>query len=122
MRITNTGELRFNSGYGSAAAAYGCRAWVNFDGSTSPGTIRASGNVSSVTRSATGVFVVNFSTAMPDTNYAWSGSLKAIGGSNDGQVSENRDVSRTSSSIPIITRGYSGTSINSTNTHVIVFR
>jgi len=33
MRITSAGELRFNSGYGSVAAAYGCRAWVNFNGS-----------------------------------------------------------------------------------------
>jgi hypothetical protein len=105
-----------------SAPIFAARAWVNFDGSTSPGTIRASGNVSSVTRSATGVFVVNLSTAMPDTNYAWSGSLKGIGGSNDGQVSENRDVSRTSSSIPIITRDTLGNPINSTVVGVIVFR
>ncbi len=32
MRLTSTGDLRFNSGYGSVATAYGCRAWVNFDG------------------------------------------------------------------------------------------
>lgn len=28
------GEFGFNSGYGSVAPAYGCRAWVNFDGRT----------------------------------------------------------------------------------------
>lgn len=50
--------------------AYVCRAWVNFDGTTSPGTIRASGNVSSVTRNGTGDYTVNFSTSMPDANYA----------------------------------------------------
>jgi hypothetical protein len=48
-----------------------CRAWVNFDGTT--GAIRASGNVSSVTRNATGVYTLNFTTAMPDANYAVSG-------------------------------------------------
>jgi hypothetical protein len=47
-----------------------CRAWVNFNGTTSPGTIRASGNVSSVTRNGTGDFTVNFSTAIGDANYA----------------------------------------------------
>lgn len=49
-----------------------CRAWVNFDGSTSPGTIRAAFNVSSVTRSATGQFTVNFVTAFTDANYSFS--------------------------------------------------
>jgi len=29
-----SGDLSFNSGYGSVATAYGCRAWVNFDGSS----------------------------------------------------------------------------------------
>jgi hypothetical protein len=65
-----SGDLSFNSGYGSAAVAYGCRAWVNFDGTTSPGTIRASGNVSSVVRNGTGDFTVNLTTAMPDANYS----------------------------------------------------
>jgi hypothetical protein len=48
--------------------AYFCRAWVNFNGSTLG--IRGGANVSSVTRYATGDFSVNFSTAMPDGNYA----------------------------------------------------
>jgi hypothetical protein len=52
-----------------SAPSYTCRAWVNFNGTTSPGTIRASGNVSSVTRTGTGVFTVNLSSAMPDANY-----------------------------------------------------
>jgi hypothetical protein len=47
-------------------------AWVNFDGTTSPGTIRASYNVSSVTRNATGDYSVNFATALSDANYAYT--------------------------------------------------
>ena len=62
-------DLSFNSGYGSAAVAYGCRAWVNFNG-TGTVAIRASGNVSSITDNGTGDYTVNFTTAMPDTNYA----------------------------------------------------
>jgi hypothetical protein len=50
------------------APLYMCRAWVNFNGTTSPGTIRASGNVSSVTRNGTGDYTVNFTTAMADDN------------------------------------------------------
>ena len=49
------------------APLYGCRAWVNFDGS---GTIRGSGNVASVTRNGTGDFSITFTTAMPDANYS----------------------------------------------------
>lgn len=48
---------------------YKCRAWVNFNG-TGTVAIRASGNVSSITDNGTGDYTVNFTTAMPDTNYA----------------------------------------------------
>jgi hypothetical protein len=50
------------------------KAWVNFAGST--GTIPTNGsfNVSSVTRNATGSYTVNFTTAMPNANYAVGGS------------------------------------------------
>ena len=70
-----SGNLSFNSGYGSSAVAYGCRAWVNFNG---VGTIaiRGSGNVSSITDNGTGDYTVNFTTAMPDANYAASISVK----------------------------------------------
>jgi hypothetical protein len=59
----------FNSGYGSVATAYGCRAWVNFNG-TGTVAIRASGNVSSITDNGTGDYTINFTSAMPDANYA----------------------------------------------------
>jgi hypothetical protein len=68
-----SGNLQFNSGYGSVATAYGCRAWVNFNGTTNTGgfcTIRGSGNVTSVADNGTGDYTVNLTTAMPDINYA----------------------------------------------------
>ena len=52
------------------APIYACRAWVNFDGTTTVPDIRASGNVSSVTRNGTGDYTVNFTTAMPDADYS----------------------------------------------------
>jgi hypothetical protein len=64
-----SGNLSFNSGYGAAAVAYGCRAWVNFNG-TGTVAIRASGNVSSITDNGTGNYTINFTTAMPNANYA----------------------------------------------------
>ena len=69
LNIDTSGNLQFNSGYGSAATAYGCRAWVNFNGTGTP-AIRASGNVSSITDNGTGNYTVNFTTAMPDVNYS----------------------------------------------------
>ena len=49
------------------------QAWVNFNGTTSPGTIRTSFNVSSVTKNTTGDYTVNFTNAMSDTNYCTIG-------------------------------------------------
>ena len=74
------GTFQFNSGYGSVATAYGCRAWVNFNG-TGTVAIRGSGNVSSITDNGTGDYTVNFTTALADANYsmnvssAFNGSL-----------------------------------------------
>jgi hypothetical protein len=68
-RITSDGLFQFNSGYGSVATAYGCRAWVNFNGTGTP-AIRASGNVSSITDIGTGRYTINITTAFPDANYS----------------------------------------------------
>jgi hypothetical protein len=65
----SSSNFKFNSGYGSAATAYGCRAWVNFNGTGTP-AIRASGNVSSITDLGTGQYRINFTNAMPDANYS----------------------------------------------------
>ena len=68
-RFDSSANFQFNSGYGSVATAYGCRAWVNFNG-TGTVAIRASGNVSSITDNGTGDYTLNFTTAMPDANYS----------------------------------------------------
>jgi len=52
---------------------YSCRAWVNFNG-TGTVAIRASGNVTNITDNGTGDYTVNFTTAMPDVNYAVNAS------------------------------------------------
>ena len=63
------------------------KAWVNFNGTTSPGTIRASYNVSSVTKSATGTYAVNFTIAFSDANYVAVACGAKINSSNDGNNS-----------------------------------
>ena len=61
-------NFKYNSGYGSVATAYGCRAWVVFDG-TGTVAITGSGNVSSLNDVGTGNYRVNFSTSIVDANY-----------------------------------------------------
>ena len=51
-----------------------CTAWVNFDGTTTPPTIRDSHNVSDVTRTATGRFDVYFEEPMDTVDYCTGGA------------------------------------------------
>lgn len=46
-----------------------CTAWVNFDGTTTPPTIRDSFNVNDVVRTATGLFEIHFEVAMDNISY-----------------------------------------------------
>jgi hypothetical protein len=190
MRVTSTGDLQFNSGYGSVATAYGCRAWVNFDGTSNSanltgtysqtgttvtvsitahgyitgnnayldftsGTavdgiytvtvvdantftvtqasrttsgnvtdrrnpIRASGNVSSITDNGTADYTVNFTTAMPDANYAVAGLSEYSGGSGGG-ISVV-DVTYTTTAVRIIIRSLQQTAADRSIMNVVVFR
>jgi uncharacterized protein (AIM24 family) len=58
---------------------------VNFNG-TGTVAIRASGNVSSITDNGTGDYTVNFTTAMPDANYAIAAMARNINNSGAGTV------------------------------------
>ena len=76
------------------------KAWVNFNGTTSPGTIRSSYNVSSVTKNAAGDYTVNFATAMADANYS---AFVTTGSSATINV-KGSDGPRTTSNIQIFSR------------------
>ena len=103
-----SGNFAFNSGYGSVATAYGCRAWVNFDGTGTP-AIREDGNVSSITDNGTGDYTVNFTTAMPDANYEYSfGILPDISSLSSGSPSPRYMIAHTAASASL--RVLTGTS------------
>ena len=72
LALDPNGQLYINSGFGGVGKAYGVRAWVNFNGSGTV-AIRGSGNVSSITDNGIGSYTINFTSAMPDTNYLTSG-------------------------------------------------
>jgi hypothetical protein len=59
---TDTGLFSTNNAYSGIA-----KAWVYYNGNTQ--TITNSFNVSSVTYTSTGIYQVNFATAMPNANY-----------------------------------------------------
>lgn len=71
-QINSAASLTPTLFYDNAGVQIGtlCRAWVNFTVSGSACTSLASFNVSSVTYSSAGVYVVNFTTALSDANYS----------------------------------------------------
>jgi hypothetical protein len=58
-----------NSTSSTNAIQGSAKAWVNFNGVTTA-TIRGSYNTSSITRNSAGNYTMNFTIAMPNTNYA----------------------------------------------------
>jgi hypothetical protein len=122
VEIDASQVFKFNSGYGSVATAYGCRAWVNFNG-TGTVAIRASGNVSSITDVNTGEYRVNFTNAMPNANYAVTAfSENNIGVSAGVATYETRDQSTTQTSILKTLNPGNGTAFDSQQVFVAVFR
>lgn len=113
------GDFKMNSGYGSVATAYGCRAWVNFNG-TGTVAIRASGNVSSITDNGTGDYTVNFTNAMPDANYAMSYSISSQAGTIAPTI---RSYSQTTSANRIQTLNSGQTAVQDSNEiGLVIFR
>ena len=84
MSTLRTNTLSNVAGTASTAienAIHGsAKAWVNFNG-TGTVAIRASYNVTSITDNGTGNYTVNFTTAMPDANYAVACNMNGAGGS-----------------------------------------
>jgi len=102
------GTFQFNSGYGSVATAYGCRAWVNFNG-TGTVAIRGSGNVSSITDNGVGDYTVNFTTALADANYCITGTMGDYIPTNTARsVSVSTATAPTTSAVRIVSIGTGG--------------
>ena len=67
LRVNNISD--FSGGTSNLNIPGTAKAWVNFNGVTTA-IIRASLNVSSVTRNGTGDYTVSFTTPMVDENYS----------------------------------------------------
>ena len=96
-----------------------CSAWVNFNGSGTV-AINASHNVSSITDNGTGDYTVNFTTALPDENYALCGS--AVGSQGTVNLAGFPTVTTKTSSACRIYVANNGGVYDATNVSVLFFR
>jgi hypothetical protein len=96
------------------------RAWVNFNGVTTA-SIRASFNVSSVTRTAGGIYTVAFTNSLPDTNFTVVGSARITGQS--GILMPYPDNVLTTSSVSVTSLvSNTGVSTDAAYVYIAIFR
>jgi hypothetical protein len=90
-----------------------CNAWVNFNGTNGAVAIRDSYNVSSVTRTASGNYTVNYTNAFPNVNYAvaFGGQRNYPAGANMCIISipsSDTTPGTTTTSISVVTQDQAG--------------
>ena len=98
-----------------------CKAWVNFNG-TGTVAIRAAFNVSSIQDNGTGDYTVNFTTAMPDVNYAVVSA--ADNGTGNAVTARTQDgtTARTSSAVRVQMLVLAGTAVDAAICQFAIFR
>jgi len=106
-----------------SAPMYAARAWVNFNGTGTP-SIRAGGNVSSITDNGRGDYTINFATALPDANYAIAGfATYPFSGDVLGLVSYGNDFAPASGSVRIKTGDTASSNLRDSEfVNVAIFR
>lgn len=114
-------NLDFNGGFGSIAPAYGCRAWINFNGTGTP-AIRGSANISSITDVNVGRYELNLTNAMPDTNYSVAGTCDGFGVANSGAVVSSVDRGNTTSKVALFIQDNTGNPQDFSTIMAAVFR
>jgi hypothetical protein len=124
----NASNIKTAINASGSAPIYACRAWVNFNG-TSTVAIRASGNVSSITDNGTGDYTVNFTTAMSDANYSVStvAMLNAANSTNNAAFatifgSATYGNAYTTTSIRLLTQDYLSIAKDALAINVAIFR
>lgn len=116
----NVTPAKLNGAQSGSAPIFGVRAWVNFNG-TGTVAVRASGNVSSITDNGTGDYTVNFTTAMPDANYAVVCQVGGTGGEQS-PITADQTTARTASSFRFASITGAGAAIDCAQLGVMVIR
>jgi hypothetical protein len=115
----NITAAKLSGASSGSAPIYSARAWVSFIG-TGTVTIRASGNVTSITDNGTGNYTVNFTTALPDANYSAVATGDATTALIAGTLSSS--VAPTTTAIRIVTYNGVGAGTDCGFCNVAVFR
>ena len=105
---------------GTNVASGLCKAWVNFNG-TSTVAIRASYNVSSISDNQAGDYTVNFATALVDANYS---AVGCAGGPDPAYGDRQLSTYPTSASACRVISGVTAsvTKYDAQQVHVAIFR
>ena len=103
-----SGNLLISDGtsWTSSSGAGSAKAWINWNGVPTT-SIRASHNVSSLTRTAQGTYTIAFTTALTDANYAFTGMSIYNSAGRLQVVSQDYRTANTSSNCYVVT-GYAG--------------
>jgi hypothetical protein len=104
----------------ASAGQASVRAWVNFNG-TGTVAIRASYNVTSITDNGTGDYTVNFTTAMPDVNYAAVASCGTGSGANKATF-DTPTATPTTSAVRVVSSDFAGSLTDYAYAYVAIFR
>lgn len=127
IQSSTTSPPTINNSAGTAIGTF-CRAWVNFNG-TGTVAIRASFNVTSITDNNTGDYTVNFTTAMPDANYAISLAAQGTSTTEASRfpcikgVTATGASNKTTSAVSVLYgNGYAAGLLDSAENNVSIFR
>lgn len=107
--------------YSGSAPVYGCRAWVNFNGTGTP-AIRASGNVTSITDNGTGDYTINFTTALPDADYSCVGNQSSSSSGVSSVTLNNSGATAPTASACRVNCFVSGAAVDPTYVNLAFFR
>jgi len=114
---TGTTNFGFDSRFGSMYSVP-VSGWVKFNG-TGNVAIRASGNVSSITDNGTRDYTVNFTTAMPDADYAICATINR---NNSRQADAIVPLTYATSSIRLFTHNAGATAVDEAFVNISIFR
>jgi hypothetical protein len=110
-----------NGAQTGSAPIYGCRAWVNFDGTlTGTNAPRAGGNVTSVQRLSAGSYLITFTTALPDALFCVTATAGDTSGASCATMAPS--VTQTASTVRVDVLNSAGASADRTSVSVTIFR
>ena len=120
ITVTNaSGSVTIAATVPSVNALQLAKAWARWTGSTV--AIASSYNVSSITRSSAGQYVVNFTTALADANYAPMMSCSGDVSYNGYGIFTGLTSAPTTSSFAMWTKSYNGTAADANVVQIAVF-